>query len=90
MINDTRGNISLLVLLMVFLVIVLFSTGLNSLILSKVNPLFVGNDARSNSTFDKIKERSWNAIDLTGIAIPIALAVGFVIFMIYRGRYGTD
>lgn len=86
LINDERADLSILLLILFLMAMVVVAISADALLMSKISPKFNGSDATSNATMDKVKERSWNSIDLGAIAFPISFALGFVVFIILWQR----
>ena len=90
LIQDIKGQIALLGLMLLLLVIVVLGVAFNSIILTKVTPklLNASTNATANATMNLAVSRGWNATDFAGIGLPIAIALGFIIFMVLFVRNG--
>ena len=84
--EDEKGDIGVLFLILFLLFMIVIAVSVDAVLVSKIEPKFNGTDATSNASVSLIKERGWNAIDLSGILIPVSAALGFVIFIILWQR----
>ena len=85
-IRNNKGDIGVLFAILFLIVLIVIIVAVDATILSKIEPKFNGTDASSNATMSLAKERGWNAVDLSGIGLPVIAAFGFVIFIILWQR----